>query len=135
MPFPTVNYVEIKSLHQLYEIYDIDCAGSLSKDNYSHPLKPYHLTNTEARCQYLKGKTVCGQQHQFGYVVETKEGEKVIVGHCCALKHLGIDDKEIQNDFSKARRNEDYERRRAKVLKFLSSRDAVADELKNLEKD
>lgn len=135
MPTPSLNYVEIKSLQQLFDFFDIDRSVSLSKENYYRPRKYYRLQKSEAKCQFLNGRTVCGQEHQIGYVVETKNAKLVIIGHCCALKHLGIDDKDIQREFSKARRNEDFERRRAFVLKFLSTRDAVVEDLQLLEKN
>jgi hypothetical protein len=102
---------------------------ALSKDNFKRPIKSYRLTKQEARCQYLRGQHVCGQEHLWGYVVETKSNNKVLIGNCCAERHLGIEDKNIKLAFSKLRKSEKLEANRARVCKFLAGRKELENKL------
>lgn len=124
-----------KTITGLNELFDIDGDETLSKDNFSHPVRSYRLYKPEAKCQYLKRSTPCRKEHQHGYVVKTNNGKHVLIGHCCAEKHLGIEDKEIKNSFSKLRQAEDFEFRTKRASKFLTDRDKISADLKALSKE
>jgi hypothetical protein len=129
MPLVSVHVLNIKTLSQLREIFEIAGDESLSKDNFKRPIKSYRLFKQEARCQYLRGQHICGQEHLRGYVVETKNNNKVLIGNCCAEKHLGIEDKDIKLAFSRLRKSEKLEADRAKVRKFLAGRKEIENRL------
>ncbi|EJN25888.1 hypothetical protein PMI36_01506 [Pseudomonas sp. GM79] len=92
---PTNGIIELRTLDEITEHYVIDPGGILTKENYSIPIRPYRLIKPDAKCQYLKKGKRCAQDHQHGYIVECKDGSQVLIGNCCALNHLGLDDEEI----------------------------------------
>ncbi|QFS87050.1 MULTISPECIES: hypothetical protein [unclassified Marinobacter] len=129
MSSDSLHILNIKTYSQLCESFDINGDEPLSKDNFRCPIKSYRLLKQEARCQYLRGQHICGQEHLWGYVVETKSNNKVLIGNCCAEKHLGIEDKDIKLAFSRLRKSEKLEADRAKVRKFLAGRKEIENRL------
>jgi len=125
MSSDSLHVLNIKTYSQLCEIFEINVDEPLSKDNFKRPIKSYRLLKQEARCQYLRGQHVCGQEHLWGYVVETKSNNKVLIGNCCAERHLGIEDKDIKLAFSRLRKSEKLEADRARVRKFLAGRKEI----------
>ncbi|MFC6674012.1 hypothetical protein [Marinobacterium aestuariivivens] len=126
------NAAEIKTITQLQELFDIDPEGALSKANFSHPLKSYRLIKADAKCQYVRDAKVCGQYHQHGYIVQTKNGIKLLIGHCCAEKHFGINDDEVKSAFSHLRKTEYLQRRQDKARQFLSNRERLIAQIDEL---
>lgn len=92
---PTHGIIEIRSLTDLFSLFNIGADITLTKEQYSHPLRPYRLIQPEASCQYQKKGTRCSKMHQHGFVVELKDGSNVLIGHCCAHNHLGLHDAEV----------------------------------------
>ena len=104
---PSKGIVEIRTLAELLSLYEIASDSTLTKDQYRNPLRPYRLIQPEASCQYQKNGKRCSQMHQHGFVVERHDDSKVLIGNCCALNHLGLDDEqvrgELKNPFSDGR--------------------------------
>lgn len=51
---PTHGIIEIRSLTDLLSLFNIGTDITLTKEQYSHPLRPYRLIQPEASCQYQK---------------------------------------------------------------------------------
>ncbi|OLU16984.1 hypothetical protein BVH01_10510 [Pseudomonas sp. PA1(2017)] len=124
------NISEIRSLGELATLFEIASDEILTKNNYLRPVRSYELIKADARCQYLKGNKNCGQSHQHGYVVETLDGKQVLIGHCCAHKHLGLDDEKIKNEFQQVSAADREALRRAKVEQLLAQKDEFTQEVK-----
>lgn len=92
---PSNGIVEIRTLAELLSLYEIASDSTLAKDQYRNPLRPYRLIQPEASCQYQKNGKRCSQMHQHGFVVERHDDSKVLIGNCCALNHLGLDDEQV----------------------------------------
>lgn len=124
--------LQIKTLDQLLETFPIDGDIPLSSSNFSHPIKSYRLHKPEARCQYLRGSKICEQEHLWGYVVRTKEHQNVLIGNCCAEKHLGIEDKTIQQAFSALRKDEARKENLKIAVSFLENKAAELERVAEL---
>ena len=86
---------EIRYLDEIKHLFAIDFDCLLSKETYSRPLRTYHLIKSEAKCQFLKNGNRCGQEHSHGFAVECINGQRVLIGNCCAFNHLGLDDEQV----------------------------------------
>lgn len=124
------NISEIKSLGELATLFKIAHDEVLTKNNYIRPIRSYELIKPEAQCQFLKRNKSCGQSHQHGYVVETDAGKQVLIGHCCALNHLGLDDEKVKNDFKQLSAAERDTIRRIRVEQLLAQKEKLAQEVK-----
>lgn len=119
------SIVELRTLADINALYTIDQDCTLTKELYERPLRPYRLIRLEASCQYLKKGKRCSQLHQRGYIVERKDGSQLLIGNCCALKHLGLDDEKIQGEFKQLSANEIQNIRRHRVEVLLSGRESL----------
>ncbi|CAM4037384.1 hypothetical protein CCOS865_03254 [Pseudomonas reidholzensis] len=122
MPPPN-NTVEIRTLEELSSLYEIASGCTLTKGQYRNPLRPYRLIRPEASCQYQKNGKRCSQLHQHGFVVELHDDSKVLIGNCCALNHLGLDDEQVRGEFKKLSATERQNIRRHKVEAMLKHRE------------
>ncbi|KIP88756.1 MULTISPECIES: hypothetical protein [Pseudomonas] len=123
--FTASTISEIDTLEALNRLFDIEYGHVFIKDTYHRPLRSYNLINSDARCQFLKHSRCCDTAHQRGYVVETTENKLVLIGHCCALKHLGLDDEQVQNDFKRLTAAEKDALRRQRVQALLERREEL----------
>jgi len=123
---------EIKTLDEINQLFKIEHDYQLSKNTYRRPLRSYELINSDARCQFLKKNKNCGQAHQHGYVVETSDDKQVLIGHCCALNHLGLDDEKVRNDFRQLSASERDAIRRGKIESLLATKDELARNVKHM---
>lgn len=123
---------EIKTLDEIYQLFEVESEYVLTRDTFSRPLRTYNLINPDAKCQFLKKSKTCGQSHQHGYVVETIEGKQVLIGHCCAFNHLGLDDDQVKNDFKRMSAAERDALRRLKVERLLARKGELATRVKHL---
>lgn len=124
------NISQIKSLGELTTLFEIAHDEVLTKDTYIRPIRSYELIKPEAQCQFLKRNKSCGQSHQHGYVVETSAGKQVLIGHCCALNHLGLDDEKIRTDFRQLTAAERAAIRRIRVEQLLAQKEQLIQEVK-----
>jgi len=120
---PSNDTVEIRTLDELLSLYEIVLNSTLTKDQYRTPLRPYRLIQLEASCQYQKNGKRCSQLHQHGFVVERSDGSKVLIGNCCALNHLGLNDEQVRGEFKKLSATERQSIRRHKVETMLKQRE------------
>lgn len=127
---PSHGIIEIRSLTDLLSLYEISADITLTKEQYSHPLRPYRLIKPEASCQYQKKGTCCSTMHQHGFVVALKDGSMAVIGHCCALNHLGLDDADVRRAFTQLDAAEKRKIRRHKVETLLVQRGAFAERIK-----
>ena len=121
---------EIKTIEEIDQMFHIERDYVLTKQTYRRPLRSYKLINADAKCQFLKKSQNCGQAHQHGFVVETHDDKQVLIGHCCALNHLGLDDDQVKNDFRQLSASERDTIRRAKIEALLSTRDDLTSSVK-----
>lgn len=126
----TIN--EIKTLEEVNHLFKIEQDYVLTKQSYRRPLRSYELISADAKCQFLKKSKNCGQAHQHGFVVETCDDKQVLIGHCCALNHLGLDDEKVKNDFRQLSANERDAMRRAKIENLLATRDELTSNVKRI---
>ncbi|MDR6676598.1 hypothetical protein [Pseudomonas oryzihabitans] len=117
--------VEIRTLAELLTLYEIALDSTLLKDQYRNPLRPYRLIKPEASCQYQKNGKRCSQMHQHGFVVERHDDSKVLIGNCCALNHLGLDDEQVRGQFKMLSATERQSIRRYKVETMLKQRESL----------
>ncbi|RZI60369.1 MAG: hypothetical protein EOP14_01470 [Pseudomonas sp.] len=122
--------IEIRSLLDLLAVYEISPDLTLTREQYSHPLRPYRLIQPEASCQYQKKGTRCSKMHQHGFVVALMDDSMVMIGHCCAHKHLGLEDLEVKRAFMRATATENPNIRRYKVETVLNQRSMLIDRVK-----
>lgn len=122
---PSNSIVEIRSLAELLSLYEIASDSTLTKDQYRNPLRPYRLIQPEASCQYQKNGKRCSQMHQHGFVVERHDDSKVLIGNCCALNHLGLDDEQVRGEFKKLSATERQNIRRHKIETMLKERESL----------
>ncbi|ROM70894.1 hypothetical protein BK653_03150 [Pseudomonas brassicacearum] len=127
---PTHDIIEIRSLIDLLSLFNICADITLTKEQYSHPLRPYRLIQPEASCQYQKKGTRCSKLHQLGFVVELKDGSNVLIGHCCAHNHLGLHDAEVKGALKQLSATEHRNIRRHKVETLLLQRDAFVERVR-----
>lgn len=127
---PSHGIIEIRSLTDLLSLYEISADITLTKEQYGHPLRPYRLMKPEASCQYQKKGTRCSTMHQHGFVVALKDGSMTVIGHCCALNHLGLDDADVRRAFTQLDAAEKRKIRRHKVETLLVQRGAFAERIK-----
>ncbi|MGR6740359.1 hypothetical protein [Pseudomonas chlororaphis] len=120
---PLNGIVEIRTLAELSSLYEIASDSTLTKDQYRNPLRPYRLIRPEASCQYEKNGKRCSQMHQHGFVVERHDDSKVLIGNCCALNHLGLDDEQVRGGFMKLSATERQNIRRHRVETMLKQRE------------
>ncbi len=120
---PSNSIVEIRSLTELLSLYEIVLDGTLIKSEYRNPVRPYRLIQPEASCQYQKNGKRCSQLHQHGFVVERHDNSKVLIGNCCALNHLGLDDEQVKGEFKRLTATERQNVRRHKVETMLKQRE------------
>lgn len=120
---PSNAIVELRTLAELLSLYEIASESTLTKDQYRNPLRPYRLIQPEASCQYLRNGKRCSQMHQHGFVVERNDDSKVLIGNCCALNHLGLDDEQVRGDFKRLSSAERQNIRRHKVETMLKQRE------------
>ncbi|WP_236191689.1 hypothetical protein [Pseudomonas pharyngis] len=123
---------EIKTIEEINHLFKIEHDYTLTKDAYRRPLRPYELINPDAKCQFLKKNKTCGQQHQHGFVVETCDNKKVLIGHCCALNHLGLNDEKVRNDFKRLSATERDEIRRSKIDVLLAKKETLTRDVKQI---
>lgn len=119
---PTNGIIEIRTLDEINDNYVIDPGCILTKETYSIPIRPYRLIKPDAKCQYLKKGKRCAQEHQHGYIVECKDGSQVLIGNCCALNHLGLNDEEIVGRFKGLSTIERQNVRRHRIESMLGQR-------------
>ena len=119
---PTNGIIEIRTLDEINDHYVIDLECIVTKETYSIPIRPYRLIKPDAKCQYLKKGKRCAQEHQHGYIVERKDGKQVLIGNCCALNHLGLDDVQIVDRFKDLSANERQNIRRHRIESMLGQR-------------
>lgn len=122
--------VELRTFDDIYDNYVIDFERILTKESYSVPIRPYRLIKPDAKCQYLKKGKRCGQDHQHGYIVECKDGARVLIGNCCALNHLGLDDEKIVGHFKALSAAERQSIRRHRVENTLAEREQLIERIK-----
>lgn len=122
---PSNSIVEIRTLAELLSLYEIASSSTLTKDQYRNPLRPYRLIKPEASCQYQKNGKRCSQMHQHGFVVELQDDTRVLIGNCCALNHLGLDDEQVRGEFKKLSATERQNIRRHKVETMLRQRESL----------
>lgn len=122
---PSNSIVEIRSLAELLSLYEIASDSTLTKNQYRNPLRPYRLIQPEASCQYQKNGKRCSQMHQHGFVVERNDDSKVLIGNCCALNHLGLDDEQVRGEFKKLSATERQNIRRHKIETMLKQRESL----------
>lgn len=122
---------EIKYLDEITNFFAIDFESVLTTDTYSHPLRSYHLIKSEARCQFLKKGKRCGQEHSHGYAVESKDGQQMLIGNCCAFNHLSLDDDLIKHTLQKFSSNEKLSIRRYRISVMLEQRTELLSRVKN----
>lgn len=122
---PSNGIVEIRTLAELLSLYEIADDSTLTKEQYRNPVRPYRLIQPEASCQYLKNGRRCSQMHQHGFVVERQDDSKVLIGNCCALNHLGLDDEQVRGEFKKLSATERQNIRRHKVETLLKQRESL----------
>lgn len=127
---PTNGIIELRTLDEINEHYVIDPGGILTKENYSIPIRPYRLIKPDAKCQYLKKGKRCAQEHQHGYIVECKDGSQVLIGNCCALNHLGLDDEEIVGRLKGLSTIERQNVRRHRIESMLGQRSQLIERVK-----
>lgn len=127
---PLKGIVEIRTLDDINALYVIDPYCTLTKELYATPLRPYRLIQSEARCQYQKNGKRCSQLHQHGYIVERKDGLQVLIGNCCAFKHLGLDDEQVKGDFKQLTATERQNIRRHKVETLLKQRESFIERVR-----
>ena len=124
--------IEIKSLEEINQLFRVQYDYALTKHTYRRPLRSYELINPDAKCQFLKKNKSCGQAHQHGYVVETSDDKQVLIGHCCALNHLGLDDEKVKNDFREVSSAERDAIRRGKIENLLATKDELICDVKRV---
>lgn len=122
--------VEIRTLADLLSLYDVASEGTLTREQYRNPLRGYRLYQAEACCQYLKNGKRCSQMHQHGYIVELQDDSKVLIGNCCALKHLGLDDDQVIAAFKKVSATERENVRRHRIESLLKDRESLISRVK-----
>lgn len=122
---PSNEIVEIRTLAELQSLFEFDSESILTKDQYRNPLRLYRLIQPEAACQYKKHGKRCAQLHQHGFVVERHDDSKALIGNCCALKHLGLDDELVTGEFRKLSATERQNIRRHKVETLLQEREKL----------
>ena len=122
---------EIKYLDEIKSLFTIDFEELLTKETYSHPLRSYHLIRSEARCQFLKKGSRCGQEHSRGFAVECKDGQHVLIGNCCAFNHLGLDDDQVKNTFRQLSSVERISIRSHRIGKMLDQRSELLSRIKS----
>lgn len=127
---PLKGIIEIRTLDDINALYGVDPECILTKETYGKPLRPYRLIRLEARCQYLKKGKRCAQEHQHGFVVECKDGTQVLIGNCCAFKHLGLDDEQVTGEFRGLSANERQNIRRHRVETMLSQTERFKERVK-----
>ncbi len=121
---PANGIVEIRTLADLLSLFEIAADRTLTKEQYRKPVRPYRLIKAEASCQYQKNGKHCGQMHQHGYVVECHDEAKVMIGNCCALNHLGLDDDKVRSDLLALSAGERQNIRRHRVETLLQERES-----------
>lgn len=126
----THGVIEIRSLADLTSLYEVSADITLTKEQYSHPLRPYRLIKPEASCQYQKKGTRCSKMHQHGFVVVMKDSSMALIGHCCAHNHLGLDDDEVRQALTQLTATEKQNIRRHKVETLISQRDTFLSRVK-----
>lgn len=118
----STDFMELKTLADILGRFDISQDLLLNKENFSHGVWPYNLYQPEASCQYEKHGKRCSQQHQKGYIVGRNDGAVVLIGHCCAHKHLSLDDESLRASFKMLDATERRAIRRRKVESLLEQR-------------
>ncbi|MCF5700478.1 hypothetical protein [Pseudomonas syringae] len=127
---PTNGIIEIRTLDEINDNYVIDPGCILTKETYSIPIRPYRLIKPDAKCQYLKKGKRCAQEHQHGYIVECKDGTQVLIGNCCALNHLGLNDEEIVGRLKGLSSIERQNIRRHRIETMLGQRSQLVERVK-----
>jgi hypothetical protein len=127
---PANGIIEIRTLDEINDHYVIDPDCILTKETYSVPIRPYRLIKPDAKCQYLKKGRRCAQEHQHGYIVECKDGTQVLIGNCCALNHLGLDDEEIISRLKGLSTIERQNVRRHRIETMLGQRSQLTERVK-----
>lgn len=122
---------ELRTLADLLSLYDVASEGTLTREQYRNPLRGYRLYQPEACCQYLKNGKRCSQMHQHGYIVERQDDSKVLIGNCCALKHLGLDDEQVLDAFRKVSATERENVRRHRIESLLTDRESLISRVKS----
>ncbi|WP_192316861.1 hypothetical protein [Pseudomonas sp. PDM16] len=122
------DFSEFKTFSDIQGRFDIALDLLLNKENFSRGVWPYNLYQPEVSCQYEKHGKRCSQQHQKGYIVACKDGAVVLIGHCCAHKHLSLDDESLRASFKMLDASERQASRRRKVEALLEQRQAFIEQ-------
>lgn len=115
----STDFMEFKTFADIQGHFDISKNLLLNKENFSHGVWPYNLYQPEVSCQYEKHGKRCSQQHQKGYIVSCNDGAVALIGHCCAHKHLSLDNESVRASFKKLDASERQVIRRRKVESLL----------------
>lgn len=126
----SIEIVELRTLADLNSLYHLAAECTFTKEQYRTPLRPYRLIKAEASCQYQKHGRRCAQLHQHGYVVELHDASLVLIGNCCALNHLGLDDEQIRGQFKRLSATERQNIRRHRVEALLINRESLIDRVR-----
>lgn len=122
---------EIRYLDEIKSFFAIDFDCLLSKENYARPLRSYHLIKSEAKCQFLKKGSRCGQEHSHGFAVECIGGQRVLIGNCCAFNHLGLDDEQLRKTLLELSSAERISIRTHQINERLKERTELITRVKN----
>lgn len=126
----SIEIAELRTLSDLNSLYQLASECTFTKEQYRTPLRPYRLIKAEASCQYQKHGRRCAQLHQHGYVVELHDASQVLIGNCCALNHLGLDDEQVRGQFKRLSATERQNIRRHRVETLLSQRQSLIERVR-----
>ena len=112
----------IRDIKTLHEKYNVSESETITAENFESPLAPYELPTSAAKCQFLRQGSPCGRDHQKGFVVRTKAGHNILIGHCCAYKRLGLEHSGIKEQFSQLSKQAKMYEKQERIMALLTNR-------------
>lgn len=89
------------------------------KENYERLLGDYRLADKMRCCLKNKAGGLCGQPHNYGFVVRLKDGSVSIIGNRCGKSHFDADSQVAKdmNLYANAKRRLETQQRVAELLR------------------
>ncbi|WP_444910274.1 hypothetical protein [Microbulbifer sp. TRSA005] len=113
----------IRDINTLHQKHDISEEATLTVENFERPLAIYELPASVARCQFLRRGASCGREHQRGFVVLTKDSQRILIGHCCANKRLGLEHSGIKAQLNRLTKDVTRSEKEVRVRASLAKKE------------
>ena len=119
------NYDEVLGLPGFLE------KNLITPENFDSVFSDYQIRDRDMHCCLLSDRGLCNHKHNFGYVIQLKDGTLSIMGNDCAEKKFGANGGIIQG-INLYENTKEAEKKLGKVFDFAIRFDEYTERLGNI---